>query len=67
VALWGQLRAPQTATTAKLQRQSGSAWRTIATLRARSGGYVTWRGTLARGTWVRLVSGPVTGAQIAIQ
>jgi hypothetical protein len=66
VTLWGQLRAPQTAATARLQRKSGSAWRTIATLHARSS-YVTWRGTLARGTAVRLVSGSLTGAQIAIR
>jgi hypothetical protein len=67
VTLWGQLRAPQTTTTARLQRKSGSAWQTIATLHARNGGYVTWHGTLARGASVRLLSGPIAGAQIAIQ
>jgi hypothetical protein len=66
VTLWGQLRAPQTGTTARLQRKSGSAWQTIATLHARNGGYITWHGTLALGASVRLVSGSITGAQIAI-
>jgi hypothetical protein len=66
VSLWGQLRAPTTGATARLERKVGSRWQTIATLRAGSGGYVHWSGTLARGTWVRLVSGSVAGAQIAI-
>ena len=66
VSLWGQLRAPATRATARLERKVGARWQTIATLRAGSGGYVRWSGTLARGTWVRLVSGSVAGAQIAI-
>jgi hypothetical protein len=66
VGLWGQLRAPAAGTTAHLQRKQGAAWKTIATLRASSHGYVSWRGHLAVGTWVRLTSGSITGAQIAI-
>jgi hypothetical protein len=66
VALWGQMRSPQTTTSARLQAKHGAGWRTLATLRPGSGGYVRWRGALARGSWVRLVSGSVAGAQIAI-
>ncbi|HEV2590466.1 MAG TPA: hypothetical protein VGU02_01110 [Gaiellaceae bacterium] len=66
VALWGQLRAPGTGSTAQLEKKVGSHWSTIATLRPGTGGYVHWSGALARKTWVRLVSGSVTGAQISI-
>jgi hypothetical protein len=66
VSLWGQLRAPATGASARLERKVGGHWQTIATLPASSGGYVKWSGTLALRTWVRLVSGPVAGAQIAI-
>ena len=67
VALWGQLRSPETTSSARLEVRRGAAWRTLATVRSGSGGYVTWRGALAPGTWVRLVSGGVAGAQIAIR
>jgi hypothetical protein len=67
VGLWGQLRSPQTTSTARLQAKRGPAWRTLATLRAGSGGYVTWRGALAPATQVRLVSGSIAGAPIAIR
>jgi hypothetical protein len=66
VSLWGQLRASATGATARLERKAAAHWQTIATLRAGSGGYVHWSGTLARRTWVRLVSGSVAGAQISI-
>jgi cellulase (glycosyl hydrolase family 5) len=67
VALWGQLRSPSTSSTARLEAKRGAAWRTLATLRAGTGGYVMWRGALAPGTWVRLVSGGVAGAQVSIR
>ena len=67
VALWGQLRAPTAGTTARLQRKQGARWASIATLRANRRGFVSWRGHLTVGTWVRLVSGSLTGAQIAIK
>ena len=66
VSLWGQLRAPATGATARLQRKQGSRWQTIATLHPSSRGYVSWHGHLAVRTWVRLTSGSLTGAQIAI-
>jgi len=66
VSLWGQLRAPDTGTTARLQRKVGTHWSTLATLRTHPGGYVMWRGHLATHTWVRLSSGSVVGAKISI-
>ena len=46
--LWGQLRAPSAAgPTATLQRQVGTAWRTVATIRRGAGGFLRWHGTLA--------------------
>jgi hypothetical protein len=66
VTLWGQLRAPQTGTTARLERKVGARWQTIATRRAGIGGYVTWRETLPVRTWVRLVAGSVVGAQLQV-
>jgi hypothetical protein len=65
--LWGQLRAPSAGVTARLERRNGSAWTTLATIRSGTGGYVTWHGSLPRGTEVRLVSGHVAGAEIAIR
>jgi hypothetical protein len=66
VTLWGQLRSPSAGTTARLLRKSGSHWSTVATLQASRNGYVSWRGHLAVGTWVKLSSGSLIGAQIAI-
>ena len=67
VSLWGQLRAAVSGSTARLERKVGTHWSTIATLHAGAGDYVRWRGTLARGTWVRLVTSSVVGAQISIR
>jgi hypothetical protein len=67
VTLWGQLRAPETGSTARLERKSGSLWQTLATLHASTGGYVRWHGALTRGTWVRLTSGTLAGAQVSIR
>ncbi len=65
-SLWGQLRAPAASSTAMLERRSESGWATLATLQASEGGYVTWRGRLPAGSWVRLVAGDVSGAEIRI-
>jgi hypothetical protein len=65
--LWGQLRAPGTGSVARIERRTAGGWSTLARVRAGLGGYVTWRGSLPRGTWVRLVAGPLAGAQIAIR
>ena len=56
--VWGQLRAPAAATgTALLERQVGSSWRVLAKLTPSSDGVVSWRGTLARGSIIRVVAG----------
>jgi hypothetical protein len=67
VTLWGQLRAPAAGATARLLRKNGTHWSTIAVLHPSRAGYVKWRGHLAADTWVRLSSGSVTGARIAIR
>jgi hypothetical protein len=66
VTLWGQLRAPATGALAQLERKTEAGWATVATLRAASGGFVRWRGALVPGSWVRLISGSIAGAQISI-
>ena len=66
-SLWGQLRAPAAGSTARLERRAAAGWSTLATLRAGDGGYVTWRGRLRAGSWVRLVAGGLTGAEIRIR
>ena len=66
VTLWGQLRAPAATATARLLRKSGTKWKTLAVLHATPAGYVSWHGRLAVGTWVRMTSGTLTSAQIAV-
>jgi hypothetical protein len=65
--LWGQLRAPAAGSVARLERHAGRSWTPIATLHAGAYGFVSWRGPLRPGTWVRLVAGPVNGAEILIR
>ena len=64
--LWGQLRAPAAGTTARLQRRSGSGWRTFTTVRAKTGRYFHWSGKLAPGTQVRVRAGALVGAAVTI-
>jgi hypothetical protein len=64
--LWGQLRAPGSGATATLQRQAGTAWRPVATIRRGAGGFFRWHGTLAKGTVVRIRAGTLTGAALTI-
>jgi hypothetical protein len=65
-SLWGQLRAPNAGGTAKLERRSGSNWVTLGTVRGGSAGFFRWHGRLTRGSTVRLVAGPLTGATLTI-
>ena len=68
VSLWGQLRAPAAARgPARLERRMGAAWRPVARLRARTGGFIHWTGVLPRGAVVRLRAGGVTGPALAIR
>jgi hypothetical protein len=64
--LWGQLRAPAAGTTARLERLVGSRWTTFATVRAGSGGYFRWTGTLVRGAQVRVRAGSLVGATLTM-
>ena len=65
-ALWGQLRAPAAGGTARIERRSGGAWRTVATLSPGAGRFFRWTGTLPRGTEVRLHAGSITGPALTI-
>jgi len=66
-SLWGQLRAPGLGATARLERRTATGWATLATLTAQGDGYVTWHGSLARGSRVRLEAGSTAGAQIVVR
>ena len=66
VTLWGQLRAPGAGSTARLERQVGRAWRTLATVRRGAGGYYRWSGSLPAGTNVRVHAGAITGAPLTL-
>ena len=64
--LWGQVRAPDLGSTARLEQWNGTGWTTLATVRPGIGGYVTWHGALAPGRRVRLVCGHAAGAGITV-
>ena len=64
--LWGQLRAPGTGSTARLERLVGSQWQALATVHADAGGYFRWNGTLVRGSQVRVRAGSLVGAALKI-
>jgi hypothetical protein len=64
--LWGQLRAPGTGRTARIERLAGSTWRAVATVHAGSNGVFRWNGTLQRGWQVRIHAGALTGAPVTI-
>jgi len=66
-SLWGQIRAPGGGSSARLERHAATGWRTLATLEANEGGYVTWRGRLPAGAWVRLAAGSLIGTPIRIR
>jgi hypothetical protein len=61
------LRAPGLGATASLERRTTTGWKTFATLRAQANGYVTWHGTLPRGSRVRLEAGSTAGAEIVVR
>jgi hypothetical protein len=65
-ALWGQLRAPRTGSSARLEHRVGSSWRTLATVRPGAGRFFRWNGTLPKGSQVRLHAGSLVGAATTI-
>jgi hypothetical protein len=64
--LWGQLRAPGSGTTGRIERRVGSGWQVLATVQAGAGGYFRWSGTLVRGAQVRVRAGSLVGASLTI-
>ena len=65
--LWGQFRAPGAPPVGKLERQVGSRWVTLGTVRAGGGGFFRWTGHLQHAWQVRLHAGALTGAPITIR
>jgi hypothetical protein len=65
-SLWGQLRAPGTGPTAKLERRVGSSWQPFATVRGGAGGFYRWSGTLPAKSVIRVHAGALTGAPLTI-
>jgi hypothetical protein len=65
VTLWGQLRVSESSD-ATLERRLGRAWVKVATLTASSAGYVRWTGALPARSVVRIHSGTLTGAPLAL-
>ena len=65
-ALWGQLRAPGSGSSARIERLSGGAWRPVATVHPGAGRFFRWVGTLPRGAQVRLHAGSLVGPTITI-
>jgi hypothetical protein len=65
-SLWGQLRASDGATAAVLERRTGSTWRPMASIQAGARGFFQWRGTLPRGSVVRVHAGNLAGAPLTI-
>ena len=64
--VWGQLRAPAAGATALLERRVGSSWRALATLAATNGGFVSWTGSLPRGSLVRLAAGGLVSPPLVV-
>ncbi len=64
--LWGELRAPAAGSTATLERRTGGAWHSFATVEANAAGFYTWKGSLPRGAVIRVRAGPLTGAPLAL-
>ena len=64
--VWGQLRAPEAGTSAILERRVGSSWRVLARLSAATGGFVSWQGSLPRGSIVRLSAGGLVSPPLAV-
>jgi hypothetical protein len=64
--LWGQLRAPDAGSTARIEQRISSRWQTLAAVHASAGGYFRWSGTLVRGMQVRVRAGSLVGAALTV-
>jgi hypothetical protein len=67
VSLWGEFRAPDTGSTAEIERRVGRTWRLVATVPRGSGGFFRWTGSLPPRTVVRLHAGATLGAPLALR
>ena len=67
VTLWGQLRAPATASPAQIQLKTGTGWSTVATVQRGAGGFFRWTGALPHRSLIRAQAGPVTGAPFFVR
>jgi hypothetical protein len=65
--LWGQLRAPDAGTTARIERRVGAQWRTLAVVHASPAGYFRLTRTLAPGTQVRVRAGTLVSPVLVIR
>jgi hypothetical protein len=65
-ALWGQLRSPDAGSSARIERRIGGTWRAVATVSPGAGHFFKWRGTLPRGSQVRLRAGGIVGPALTI-
>jgi hypothetical protein len=65
-SLWGQLRAPGTGTTARIERRTGATWREVGTVRAGAGRVFRFTGTIPKGSQIRVRAGSLTGAPLTI-
>jgi hypothetical protein len=65
-SLWGQIAAPESGTTVRIERLQGSVWRTVGVAQASGRGFFTFRGTLPPGSRVRAQADTVVGATLTI-
>ena len=65
-SLWGQLRAPETGTTVRIERLVGSTWRAVGVAHADGKGFFKLTATLPPGTRVRAEADAVVGATLTI-
>jgi hypothetical protein len=65
-SLWGQLSAPESGSTVRIERRVGRAWRTVGIAHADARGFFRFTATLAAGTHVRAEADTVAGATLTI-
>jgi hypothetical protein len=65
-SFWGQLRAPESGTTVRIERQVGRTWSTVGVAHANGKGFFTFTATLPPGTRVRAEADAVVGATLTV-
>jgi hypothetical protein len=66
ISFWGQLRAPESGATVRIQRLAGRTWRAVGVARANSRGFFTFTAKLPPGTRVRASADTVVGAALTV-